>query len=126
MVFHICLPSASNVTSWIRKSTANMRSLVQVWQQGLRSIENVFWTNTIYQEIPKLCLQQDICGLVGRTVAQQFKVQQCESAGFQDHQTIAETFCNHTQSFGRDVITDKNVLVFQKKYVTRFSHTDHN
>jgi hypothetical protein len=51
---------------------------------------------------------------VERSLAQQFKVQQCESAGFQDHQTTAETFCNHTQSFGRDVRTEKYVLVLQK------------
>lgn len=71
---------------------------------------------TIYQEVPKLFLQQEICGLVDRTLAQQFKVQHCESTGFQDHQTSAEMFHNHIQNFGRCVRTEKNVSAYKMWY----------
>ena len=37
----------------------------------------------LYQEVPRLFRQQDLRGLVGKTTAQQPKVQQFESTGFQ-------------------------------------------
>jgi hypothetical protein len=50
----------------------------------LKNLLSRFLDLTIHQEVPKLFFQQALRGLVDKTTAQQSKVQQFESTGFQD------------------------------------------
>jgi hypothetical protein len=56
----------------------------------LENLLSRFLDLTIYQEVPKLFFQQELRGRVDKTTAQQSKVQQFESTGFQDRQTATE------------------------------------
>jgi hypothetical protein len=91
-MYSVSIELSGQVDKALDSKLYDQEEAVRIRSKGLdlENLLSILLNLTIHQEVPKLFFQQELRGRVDKTTAQQSKVQQFESTGFQDGQTAAE------------------------------------